>query len=276
MRTRLGIVLAGLTVVAVALPAVAQEDPLVTICHKGETRQVAASSVANHLSHGDTQGPCSGPNPTTTTTTITPSPPAGVTGTSTPTTVVVGPAVPVGFPPGGWQVVAVCDPVCEPTSLTSGGTTGTLFSDPGDGAVHYLSILGEDALGLSCDGFEGQSELVVFDVAGPDVEKAIQVTYVGYEGAVEEIDACFAADEPFDDKFGDPAVFDPSLGPDGLYVGLLPDCGITRVPWWAELLDESDQPSTSSAPCIARRHVEGGTATVFVLVPAGDPVIRVG
>jgi hypothetical protein len=173
--------------------------------------------------------------------------------------------------------VAFCNPVCEPTSLTSGDTTGTLFSDPGHGeTVHYLSILSEGTIGFSCDGFEGQSDLVIFDIAGADVEKAIQVTYVGYEGTVEDLDACFGADEPFDDKFGEPAVLDPSLGSEGLYVGLLPDCGITRVPWWAELLDESDQPSTSMAPCIASRHLEDGTATVFVLVPPGDPVIRVG
>ena len=33
-------------------------DKKVTICHKGQTLEVAESAVQAHLNHGDTLGPC--------------------------------------------------------------------------------------------------------------------------------------------------------------------------------------------------------------------------
>ena len=40
-----------------------QEKALVTICHKGNTIQVASAAVAAHVAHGDRIGPCGPPCP---------------------------------------------------------------------------------------------------------------------------------------------------------------------------------------------------------------------
>jgi hypothetical protein len=83
------------TVLSLVPPASAHAASKVLVCHQGQTIEVDERSLAAHLAHGDTPGPCTGTTePPTTTSAATTTPPPTTTSGATTTTGTAAPTVP--------------------------------------------------------------------------------------------------------------------------------------------------------------------------------------
>lgn len=236
----------------------------VTLCHNGSsTITVSGGSVNEHLGHGDTRGACSGGAGSSSSDSGTDGT-GGGGGGGTPAFI---------LETGGWQQISLCLPDCTGATVRSPNTIGTLLG--GEGVVmELISILSPDEYDLECSAFEGQSDVVVFDVRGTaDAEKWIAVTLLDYSGDPAVLDACFGGEATFTEQDGTSSSYNGDY-----HVGVLPDCGLERPPWWSDLVDSDSQPPSAPSPCVVSREFddEAGGATLFVAVPPGDPVIRIG
>jgi hypothetical protein len=154
----------------------------------------------------------------------------------------------------------------------SGAQVSTQISVPG----HLGRFVRAGVWGVPQAGPTGVSDLANLDCAGYDeiTESAATFDYTGTDGkvivdtisadvmkeianqGVAHLEWCGASTLSFTDKFGQPAVLDPTLG---MYVGLWPDCptgGGDPMPF---------------APCVFARNGGGaGTGQIFAVAPPYD------
>ncbi len=118
--------------------------------------------------------------------------------------------------------------------------------------LQNLDCAGYDEIAETATTFDytGTDGKVIVDTISADVMKEIA------NQGVAHLEWCGASTLPFTDKFGQPAVLDPTLG---MYVGLWPDCptgGGDPMPF---------------APCVFARNGGGaGTGQIFAVAPPYD------
>jgi hypothetical protein len=110
---------------------------------------------------------------------------------------------------------------------------------------------------IDCAGYGEVTETVTYDFTGLGTKVVTstipkRIVNQSPDNGAAHFQTCFGSPEPFATRSGGPSPFDPASG---LYVGLLPDCGMP--------------------PCVHSRHKTGaGIVVVTYEVPAGDPAGR--
>jgi hypothetical protein len=148
------------------------------------------------------------------------------------------------------------------TTVTANGQNGTTVK-AGIFGVPQAIAGGSNLANLDCAGYEEITEVVsTFDFNGAglktvvDILSADQMKEIANQG-VSFLQACFGSSLPFTDRFGNPAVFNPTLG---LFVGLMKDCPTNK------------KNLAVFAPCVVSRQGGGGGTGEFTYIAAeGDP-----
>jgi hypothetical protein len=148
------------------------------------------------------------------------------------------------------------------TTVTANGQNGTTVK-AGIFGVPQAIAGGSNLANLDCAGYEEITEVVsTFDFNGAglktvvDILSADQMKEIANQG-VSFLQACFGSSLPFTDRFGNPAVFNPTLG---LFVGLMKDCPTNK------------KNLAAFAPCVVSRQGGGGGTGEFTYIAAeGDP-----
>jgi hypothetical protein len=172
-----------------------------------------------------------------------------------------------------WDDIELCaSDGCATEAVRLGRTVGIAFGGENT-VVLFLAVRPAGEVPLFCDGFSGESDVVIFDARGSDstgepAEKSVSVTLLGAGTPADPYEACYAGETEFQQKDGTPAVFDGAY-----WVGILPDCNVA-TPWPGPTLADGENPP----PCVLDRITDAvtGDITLVIVAPPGDPLVKIG